>query len=87
MAFVALANFAQQNAELGYAIKFVRVLTLIFVFGFGAWGLLLGAVVFVGLVATNRSVTGKFHYLYPLIPFDGKALKRLIFRTKKHDFD
>ena len=87
MAFVALANFAQQNAELGYAIKFVRVLTLIFVFGFGAWGLLLGAVVFVGLVATNRSVTGKFHYLYPLIPFDAKALKRLIFRTKKHDFD
>ncbi len=87
MAFVALANFAQQNAELGYAIKFIRVLTLIFVFGFGAWGLLIGAAVFVGLVATNRSVTGKFHYLYPLVPFDARAMKRLIFRTKKHDFD
>lgn len=86
MAFVALANFAQQNAELGYAIKFVRVLTLIFVFGFGAWGLLLGAVVFVVLVASNRSVTGKFHYLYPLIPFDWSAMKRLLFRVKKHDF-
>ena len=87
MAFVALANFAQQNAELGYAIKFIRVLTLIFVFGFGAWGLLLGAVVFVVLVATNRSVTGKFHYLYPLIPFEWQAMKRLLFRTKKHDFE
>ncbi len=87
MAFVALANFAQQNAELGYAIKFVRVLTLIFVFGFGAWGLLLGGILFVTLVATNRSVTGKFHYLYPLIPFDARAMGRLIFRKKKVDFE
>ena len=87
MAFVALANFAQQNAELGYAIKFVRVLTLIFVFGFGAWGLLLGAVLFVLLAMTNRSVTGRYHYLYPLIPFNPRALVHLIFRTKKRDFE
>ena len=87
MAFVALANFAQQNAELGYAIKFVRVLTLIFVFGFGAWGLLLGLALFIFLICTNRSVSGKYHYLYPLIPFDGRALKRLVFRTKKDDFE
>ena len=85
MAFVALANFAQQNAELGYAIKFVRVLTLIFVFGFGVWGLLLGGALFVVLISTNRSVTGKFHYLYPLIPFDKRALMRLLFRVKKDD--
>lgn len=87
MAFVALANFAQQNAELGYAIKFVRVLTLLFVFFFGAWGLLLGAALFVFLVATNRSVTGKYHYLYPLIPFNARAMARLIFRRKKEDFE
>ncbi len=87
MAFVALANFAQQNAELGYAIKFVRVLTLIFVFGFGAWGLLLGLALFVFLVATNRSVSGKYHYLYPLIPFNANAMKRLVVRVKKDDFD
>ena len=87
MAFVALANFAQQNAELGYAIKFVRVLTLIFVFGFGAWGLLLGLALFIFLICTNRSVSGKYHYLYPLVPFDGRALKRLVVRVKKDDFD
>lgn len=85
MAFVALANFAQQNAELGYAIKFVRILSLIFVFGFGGWGLLLGGALFLFLVFTNRSVTGRYHYLYPLIPFDFEALKRLIFRLKKTD--
>ena len=87
MAFVALANFAQQNAELGYAIKFVRVLTLLAVYFLGAWGLLVGLLIFVILVATNRTVGGRSCYLYPLIPFDPKALARLIFRVKKGDAD
>ena len=87
MAFVALANFAQQNAELGYAIKFVRVLTLAAVYFLGAWGLLVGLLLFVVLVATNRTVGGRSRYLYPLIPFNPKALARLIFRVKKGDAD
>ena len=87
MAFVALANFAQQNAELGYAIKFVRVLTLISVWLLGAWGVLVGAAIFVLLVATNKTVGAGRSYLYPLIPFDPKAMKRLLFRVKKDDCD
>ncbi len=86
MAFVAIATFAQQNAELSYAIKFVRVLTLILVFGFDVWGLLIGGAVFVFLLVSNRGVLGERKYLYPLIPFNGKALLRLLIRTKKHDF-
>ena len=86
MAFVAIATFAQQNAELSYAIKFVRIITLVFVFGFGVWGLLLGGAVFVFLLASNRGVTGERKYLYPLIPFNGRALLSLLLRTKKHDF-
>ena len=85
MAFIAIAGFAQQNAELGYAFKYIRILTLIFVFGFGVWGLLLGAAVFVLLAATNTTVDGGFGYLYPLIPFDPRAMKRLLFRLKKRD--
>ena len=85
MAFIAIAGFAQQNAELGYAFKYMRILTLIFVFGFGAWGLLLGAAVFVLLAATNTTVDGGYGYLYPLIPFDPRAMKRLLFRLKKRD--
>ena len=85
MAFIAIAGFAQQNAELGYAFKYIRILTLIFVFGFGVWGLLLGAAVFVLLAATNTTVDGGFGYLYPLIPFDPKAMRRLLFRLKKRD--
>lgn len=85
MAFISIAGFAQQNIELGYAFKYIRVLTLIFVYALGAWGLLLGAALFVFLVATNTTVTGRRHYLYPLIPFDGAAMKRLLLRLKKTD--
>jgi len=87
MAFVALASFAQQNAELGYAFKAMRIMFLIFVFGFGVWGLLIGGAVFALAIATNRTVSGDFHYLYPLIPFEPRALKRILFRVKKNDFE
>ncbi len=87
MAFVAIANFAQQNIELGYAFKFMRVLNLLLVYFLGVWGLAVGALIFAVLVATNITVTGRCHYLYPLVPFDLKAMLRLLFRTKKHDFE
>ena len=85
MAFVAIANFAQQNHELGYAFKFVRVITLFLSFVLGVWGFVLGMLVFCFLVATNRTLIGR-RYLYPLIPFNPKAMKRLLFREKKTDF-
>lgn len=86
MAFVAIANFAQQNHELGYALKFVRVLTLIFVYFLGIWGFILGFLLLCVLVATNTTVT-EGGYLYPLIPFNSKAFKKLLFREKKRDFE
>lgn len=87
MAFVAIANFAQQNFELGYALKFMRMMLLIFVFGFGIWGFVLGLVVFLVLVATNNTVLGRKGYLYPLVPFNGRDLLRLLIRQKKRDVD
>ena len=86
MVFVSIASFAQQNAELGYAFKFMRILTLIFVFGFGVWGLLLGGVLLILALATNTTPSSG-GYLYPLIPFSPGALCRLLFRTKKRDFE
>ena len=87
MAFVAIANFAQQNVELGYAFKFVRMAMLLFVYLLGAWGLLAGALLFVLLVATNVTASGRHRYLYPLLPFNGRALMRLLFRVRKSDFN
>ncbi len=86
MAFVAIANFAQQNYELGYAFKFMRLMLLILVFGFGIWGFVLGIGISILLVATNTTVTGR-RYLYPLIPFSAKDLMRLIIRQRKTDFE
>ena len=35
------------------------------------------------LIATNRTVNGPHSYLYPLIPFSGRALLSLFVRRKK----
>ena len=86
MAFVAIANFAQQNHELGYAFKFMRMMILAVVYLFGIYGFIGGIILFCVFVSTNRTVSGR-HYLYPLIPFDPKAIGRLIVRTKKRDFE
>ena len=85
MAFVAIANFAQQNHELGYAFKFVRVITLLLTAALGIYGFVGGILLLIFLVASNNSFLGK-GYLYPLFPFNLKALTRLFFRVKKGDF-
>ena len=87
MAFVAIANFAQQNVELGYAFKFIRMAMLGLVYFLGAAGLFVGAALFVFMVATNVTVRGRRGYAYPLVPFNPRALMHLLFRVKKNDFD
>ena len=82
MAFVSIANFSQSSYELGYTFKLLRMLLLLLTALFGLVGYLGGFVLIVVLIATNRTVNGKRNYLYPLIPFNGKALKRLIIREK-----
>ena len=85
MAFVAIANFTQQNYELGYAFKYLRMLTLTLTALFDYIGFIAGIVIAIVLIATNRTANGKRSYLYPLIPFNGRALARLFFRLKKND--
>ncbi len=86
MAFVAIANFTQRSYELGYAFKFLRMLWLGLTAIFKFWGFVGGAVLILALLITNKTVNGKRNYLYPLIPFNGKALASLLFRVKKKDF-
>ncbi|MBR6558950.1 MAG: spore germination protein [Clostridia bacterium] len=83
MAFVAIANFSQPSYELGYAFKFMRMLLLLLTAIFGIWGFIAGIVTIIVLVASNNTVNGKRRYLYPLIPFNGKAMLRLVIRRKK----
>ncbi len=83
MAIEAIAGFTQSNYELGYAFKFMRILTIVLVHFMNYWGLILGTLITIVLVATNQTVLGRRDYLYPLIPFNFKALKSLFFRVKK----
>lgn len=81
MAFVAIANYTQANYELGYALKFLRILNLLFTEWFGLWGYIGGVVVAVLALCTNRTVAGG-SYIYPLIPFDWKNLKKRVIRRR-----
>ena len=83
MAIEAIAGFTQSNYELGYAFKFMRILSIILIHFLNYWGLALGTVITLLLIATNQTVLGKRDYLYPLIPFNWKALKSLFLRVKK----
>ena len=79
MAFVAISNFTQPSYELGYAIKISRTVILILTALFKIWGFLAGLAIVMLVIAFTKTVTG-YTYLYPLIPFNGEALKTLLFR-------
>ena len=81
MAFVAMANYSQPGYELGYAIKFMRMLLLVAVALFGIWGFALGTAFTVWLILSTK-IEGKKGYFWPIIPFSPKGLGRLLFRLK-----
>ena len=83
MAFVSIANFTQRSYELGYAFKFMRILLVILIEAFNLVGFSVGTVIILLLLVSNKTVNGGRSYLYPLIPFDGKALLSLFVRIKK----
>lgn len=71
MAFVAIANYTQANYELGYAIKFMRILTLILTAVFDVYGFLAGIIITVIFLAFNKTIDGK-SYIKPIIPYSRK---------------
>ncbi len=83
MAIVAVAGFTQQNHELGYAFKFLRLAVMTLTALFSWVGFLVGLALIPVLLVTNATVDGRRSYLYPLIPFNGRALLSLFFRLPK----
>ncbi|MDR2889173.1 MAG: spore germination protein [Lachnospiraceae bacterium] len=81
MAFVALASFTQASYELGYALKFMRIINLILTAIFGLYGFIAAVLILVITIACNKTVAGT-SYLYPLIPFNGKKLSYRLFRRR-----
>ena len=81
MAFVAIASYTQPNYEMGYALKFMRIINLILTSLFNVWGFIAGIIVLLAALASNKTVSRQ-GYLYPLIPFEWKKLKNLIVRVR-----
>ena len=82
MAVVALASFTQPSIELSYGIKYARIIMILGAGLLGVWGFIAGVAVSLVFLATTKTLSGD-SYLYPLIPLNREALKRLIFRTEK----
>ena len=81
MAFVAIANYTQASYELGYAIKFMRILALILTALFDIWGYIAALLVMVIALVSNKTISGK-SYIYPLRPLNLKRLARRFIRYR-----
>lgn len=80
MALVAVANYTQVSLELGYALKFMRIILIVLTAAFNVWGFIGGLVFVAFCIASNRTISGK-SYLYPLIPFNLRQFVRRFFRV------
>lgn len=81
MAIVTVANYTQPNYELGYSLKFCRVLLLCLTYIFNIWGFIAAFVINLLLICFNRTLSDK-SYLYPLIPFNAGEFLRKIIRVR-----
>ena len=59
MAFVAVANYTQPNFELGYALKFMRLLLLVLTAIWNGTGFFIGCVIVVLSIACNKTLSGR----------------------------
>ena len=59
MAFVAVANYTQPNFELGYALKFMRLMLLILTACFNGIGFAAGCILVVCFLAFNKTLSGR----------------------------
>ena len=81
MAFVTIANYSQASFELGYAMKFMRVIILILTAIFNVWGYIIGTAIAICSIVFNKTIAGK-SYVYPLIPFSLNELRKRFLRGR-----
>ncbi len=59
MAFVAVANYTQPNFELGYALKFMRLMLLALTALFGLYGFIAGCILVLCFLIFNKTLSGR----------------------------
>src|SRR5690606_34045216 len=78
VAVVALMSFATPSIEFAHALRLFRYVLFTLVALWDWWGFAAGVAVTVLWLSFTNSFG--LPYLYPLVPFNGKALVRLLFR-------
>lgn len=81
MAIVTIGDFTQPSIEMNFALKFVRMILLVLCGFLGFWGFIGGIIIMLVVMGTTKTIAGD-KYFYPLIPFNWKSLKNLLFRTR-----
>ena len=81
MAVVTVGTYSQASFEMGYAMKFLRVVLLCLTQWIGLWGYIGGIIIMLLTVGLNKTLSGQ-SYIYPLIPFNWSLLKRKLFRLR-----
>lgn len=81
MAFVAIANYTQTSYELGYALKFMRIITLLLTSIFNLTGYIAGILLCLFAIVKNKTVSGQ-SYIYPLLPLNLKQLSKRLLRHR-----
>lgn len=74
----ALSSYITPSYELSLANKIVNLILLLLIFIFKIYGLFIGIIILIVYLASLKSFTRP--YLYPLIPFNLKALFKQMFR-------
>lgn len=59
MAFVAVANYTQPNFELGYALKFMRLMLLILTACLDIYGFVIGCILVLCFLIFNKTLSGR----------------------------
>ena len=67
--------------ELGYAVKFMRILLLVLTAWLDLAGFIGGLIAIFCILAANKTINKK-GYLYPLIPFNAHEFKVQVLRMK-----
>jgi stage V sporulation protein AF len=79
VAISAIGSFATPSYELSVANKMVRIVLVLLTFFFHVPGFMIGMTLFFLLLANIRSMHTP--YLWPFLPFNGKALGQILFRV------
>ena len=81
MAFVAIANYTQSSYELGYALKFMRIINLILTAIFGVYGYVAAIILLVVSIVFNKTLSDK-SYIYPILPLNLRQLGKRLLRLR-----